>query len=453
MSYAELGDACRLARGSGLTIVEEHDAVDLAVAFASAVTGVGVVCVLDASWTEQTKAAVREHALRWTANNAPSLTPSAAESPSAAEAVDGPSQSIFMMGLSSGTSGTPKAFTRSRESWETSLAASIEYFGVSSEDITLAPGPASSSMNLYALAECLMTGSAYVGLNEFSTRTALEALQANRVTRLVVVPTLLDMMVALAQSRGQMAPHLRSIVCAGSSLAPELAKRVQKWAPGAQIYSYYGASELGFVAASLFDAETNPHNSLQLFPGVELRIINPAGDTASTGEIGDIQVKSPYISNGYAWGDDRLAFAPVEKAPSWFTVRDVGMLHPNGGLHVVGRGSDMMQIAGNNVYPQEVEQTLNTVGAPYKVIVTAVSDRRRGQRIVACLLPDKNGVTFDPPMALKELRSLASRLNSSRKPAAYYELTEAPLSTSGKLSRKRLQHWIEENDARVNRLH
>lgn len=448
MSYGEISAMCSDASGFGLQIIEEHDGLDLAAAFAKVLCGEGVACVVDASWPESTKARVREQALMWQRNRQPTPSDVALLKSSGNPAIgDGAASSIFMVGLSSGTSGTPKGFTRTRESWASSLRVSIEYFDIRPHDVTLAPGPGASSMNLYALAECLMSGSTFVGLSTFSARAALEALNSNQATRLVVVPTVLDLMVTLAESRGETAHDLRGIVCAGSALGPELARRAQNWAPQAVIHTYYGASELGFVAATVYNEQTAP--GLEPFPGVELRVDDSAGVPVLPADIGTIAVRSPYISNGYAWGDDRLAFSPVPGEGSWYTVNDLGFLDGRGKLRVVGRSSDMMQIAGNNVYPQSIERALAPSGANYAVVVTSIPDPIRAQRVVAAIQFSSAGDSADAQHTLGQIRQLATHLPATHRPSEYYLLSAAPLSAAGKLSRTLLQQWIGDNDARA----
>jgi acyl-CoA synthetase (AMP-forming)/AMP-acid ligase II len=112
--------------------------------------------VLDPKWPAGQRTAVRQRLA--SGNSGPGQTDALA---------DGPADSSFLVGLTSGTSAVPKGFIRSRASWQASFERSIGYFGLTQGDVTLAPGPLSASLNLYALAECLYAGAPFFTLPAF----------------------------------------------------------------------------------------------------------------------------------------------------------------------------------------------------------------------------------------------------------------------------------------------
>lgn len=477
LSFAELLDAAvaqpapQPSGGAALAVIDEPNGTRLAARFAGAVAGHGVAAVLDSSWPRELKAAITDRAKAWAAGEpAPPATQPGFR--------DGTPGSTFLLGLSSGTSGVPKAFTRSRESWRASFAASAPYFGVTAEDVTLAPGPMAASMNLYALGEALFTGSTFVALPQFSADAALHSVKHDGATRLVLVPTVLALLARRGLETGQGPGALTSIVCAGSALPADVVDLVRQWAPRARLFQYYGASELGFVAASEAGDRIGPAGGEtpqeplcagRAFPGAEVSVRGPGRLPASVGECGSIYVRGPYVSNGYAWGDDGLAFNVLPGRDSgggasgggasggpWYTVHDQGFLDGSGRLRVVGRASDMIVTGGANVYPQQVEADLEADAGPGTVVVTGVPDAVRGQRVVAGLFPDAGGPGGAPLTAgqlLAACRRRAAALPPHQRPTRYYALAELPLTGRGKVSRTLLQAWIGEGDARAQRIH
>ena len=144
----------------------------------------------------------------------------------------------------------PKAFTRSRRSWQESFEASIEFFGLTQDDKTLAPGPLAASLNLYALAECLYAGAEFHSLDHFDVGAAHAAVSHDGITRLVLVPTMLRLLSERGLAGGVDASGIRSIICAGSKLDARTLEAARRWAPNATIFEYYGASELSFVSGA-----------------------------------------------------------------------------------------------------------------------------------------------------------------------------------------------------------
>lgn len=430
---------------SGVAVIDVPDGTRLAVEFSAALLHGRTAMVLDAAWPDSIRQELADAAARWQGQR--ELHGSGAAAP-------------FLLGLSSGTSGLPKAFVRGTASWRESFLRSTEYFDVDRDSVTLAPGPMAASMNLYAMGESWFAGGTHVGLPRFTPDAALRAMVAHPVNRLVLVPTILELIASRGLATGQSGRQLRSIVCAGSSLTAGTLDLAREWAPNARIQQYYGAAELGFVAASTLepaaDAQDTPGSGVGCaFPGVRISIRRPDG-LAAPGQLGGVHVQSPYVCSGYAWGDDGLAYsslpaagagqaAPADTAP-WHTVHDQGWLDVQGSLHLDGRASDMIITSGTNVYPHHVEQLLS--GAPGcagpTVVVAGLSDAVRGQRVVAGI--------HAPAGLLPLIRQAATGLPAAQRPSHYFELASLPLTGSGKISRSMLVQWIEAGDPRARRI-
>ncbi|MDO5752228.1 class I adenylate-forming enzyme family protein [Arthrobacter sp.] len=417
----------------GVSVIDRPSSAELVVDFCAALFLGHTSMILDASWPAALRAKLTQAAQSWSSVQDPAVQP-------------------FLLGLSSGTSGLPKAFVRTTESWRVSFVRSAKYFELGPDSVTLTPGPLAASMNLYALGESIHAGSTLVALPRFSPDAALDAMEVHGVTRLVLVPTVLELMAARGMATGRDGGQLRSIVCAGSALPERTLTLARKWAPHARIQQYYGAAELGFVAASTVEpSAVEPSGARAVgtaFPGVDISIRDNDGCEMAAGEQGHICVRSPYVCSGYAWGDDGLAFG--EQATSWYTVRDQGHVDQNGVLHVSGRASEMIVTAGANVYPHAVEEGLAAAaGAACTIVVAGVMDGLRGQRVAAGIFNPTGPDAID----LAALRLAAAQLPAQQRPGSYYFLSDLPLIGSGKTSRAMLGQWISEGDARAQRLH
>lgn len=426
--------------GNAVLVIEEASVVDLAVQWCAARLAGRVVMVLDAGWPPSVGRALRDAAGEWTPPG------------SGVDAGHG-NDPCFLLGLSSGTGGMPKGFVRREASWRNSFVQSSHFFGVDSGSVVVAPGPPASSMNLYALGEALFAGAGFVALPRFSPEAALAALNTHAPTHLVVVPTLLQLMATYALDTGRAAPTLQRIVCAGAALGAPTLEAVRRWAPGVVVQQYYGAAELGFVAAST--VEDKPEPAGEAFPRVRWSIQDGQGTQLPQGELGTICVQSPYVCAGYAWGDDGLAFQAmtpgVQTSPDrqlpWYTVHDRGWIDPEGRLRVAGRAADMILVAGANVYPHTIEAVLSAAVA-MEVVVTGVPDALRGQRVAAAILPAQG----DAADGLAACRQAAAELPAAHRPTRWYALDALPVTGRGKISRALLAQWIEQEDSHVRRL-
>ncbi|HSU69883.1 MAG TPA: long-chain fatty acid--CoA ligase, partial [Micrococcaceae bacterium] len=148
LSFAELVESATamLPEAGSVTTLCQPNSVELVARFAAAVAGERRCAVLDPTWPAAQRHAVDQQlqAFGTPAEGLPQ--------PSLTTLLeDGRAESPFLIGLTSGTSAVPKGFSRSRISWQRSFDRSIAYFGLARQDVTLAPGPLSASLNLYAL--------------------------------------------------------------------------------------------------------------------------------------------------------------------------------------------------------------------------------------------------------------------------------------------------------------
>jgi long-chain acyl-CoA synthetase len=440
LTWAELRDSAAglVPDAKAVTSLCEANSVDFAVRFAAAVAGGRQCAVLDPSWP----ASLQEDILR----HVGAFARPAAVSPDD-ELADGAPEATFLIGLTSGTTSVPKAFTRSRRSWQESFEASIEFFGLRVDDVTLAPGPLAASLNLYALAECLYAGSEFQALETFDVGDVHGAIAHDGVTRLVLVPTMLRMLSERGLAGCVDASGVRTIICAGSKLDARTLEAARRWAPNATIFEYYGASELSFVSgAGLPAGEAASAGGTAIggpFPGVEVRILDDSGNALPDGAAGNICVQSGLVSNGYLWGDDGRALRSFD---GWFTVGDQGYLEA-GELHILGRRADMILTAGKNVFPHEVELALAAVPGVAAAVAAGMPDDLRGQRVVAGVVPSAGSIT-----ATQLRAGLDNILARDKWPLQYYALTELPATDRGKVSRNLLLDWISSGDHRIRNL-
>lgn len=417
-----------------VTVLTEGNSVEFVARFAAAVAGERQCAVLDPSWPEHLRSEV--------------CSCLGAPSPASGTALaDGPADSSFLIGMTSGTTSVPKAFTRSRKSWVLSFEASMAFFGLDPMDKTMAPGPLASSLNLYALSECLYAGSEFHTLESFDVGDVHGAITYDGITRLVLVPTMLRLLSERGLSGGVDASGVRSIICAGSKLDARTLEAARRWAPNATLFEYYGASELSFVSGlGLAPGQIPSPGGSGIgrpFPGVEVLIMDDDGGILPDGVDGNICVRSGLVSNGYLWGDDGQA---LRRFGDWFTVGDQGYL-TDGELHILGRRSDMIITSGKNVYPHEVELALASLPGVAAAVAAGMPDDLRGQRVVAGIVPSHGGVT-----ATQVKTGLEEVLARDKRPIQYYILDELPLTDRGKVSRQLLLDWIGEGDRKARRL-
>ncbi|MFJ5956212.1 class I adenylate-forming enzyme family protein [Paenarthrobacter sp. NPDC092416] len=436
LNWSGLRDAATAVLGdaSATTVLAEPNSVGFVERYAAAVAGERRCAVLDPLWPQP----MIDEVVARLGDSGTATTDLL---------VDGDPSSTFLVGLTSGTTSVPKAFTRSRRSWQVSFEASIEFFGLCQHDRTLAPGPLAASLNLYALSECLYAGASFHTLEKFDVGDAHAAISHDGITRLVLAPTMLRLLSERGLAGDVDASGITSIICAGSKLDARTLEAARRWAPNAAIFEYYGASELSFVSGTRLAAgeplDVGGTGIGQPFPGVELRILDDAGNALADGEHGNISIRSGMVSDGYLWGDDGQAFRCLD---GWYTVGDQGYLN-DGTLHILGRRSDMIITSGKNVYPHEVELALASVPGISAAVAAGIPDDIRGQKVIAGVVPAYGAVT-----ATQLRTGLDGLLARDKWPLQYYVLAELPVTDRGKVSRTVLLDWIKNHDSRAKPL-
>ena len=129
----------------------------------------------------------------------------------------------------------------------------------------------------------------------------------------------------------------------------------------------------------------------QVLPGHELEIRSANGSVLKEREIGRIMVRGPSVMQGYF--SNREETARVLSADGWLDTGDIGYL-VGGSLVVTGRSKDLILVNGRNVWPQDLEWTVeHQVDGVRAGDVTAFSvDEGEGERVVLLVQCRKSNV-------------------------------------------------------------
>ncbi|MBL8643650.1 MAG: AMP-binding protein [Rhodospirillaceae bacterium] len=329
----------------------------------------------------------------------------------------------FLIGFTSGTTGTPKAFIRTHGTWTASFAASAGEYGIGPETRMLVPGPLSHGLSLYAAVETLNAGGTVFMEGRFDSDRMMELACGGQVNTIAAAPTLLDLM--LDSHPPRIGHHVRAIVTAGAKLPPRLRERLTAAFPNAAVIEYYGASELSFVSIARADEGCPPESVGRAFAGVELKVSRDDGAPAAVDEVGTVWVKSAMVSSGYVGETDGTGFRTQD---GWATVGDRGSLDARGFLTLVGREGDMIISGGLNVYPQEVEAVLGAAAKVAEVLVLGEADERWGQIVTAVIAGE--GAT------LADLKQhCAEHLPPYKHPRRWFRIAAFAHTASGKIDR------------------
>ena len=345
----------------------------------------------------------------------------------------------FYIGFTSGTTGKPKGFVRVHRSWTASFAASRLEFGINKNDHILAPGPVVNSLTLYATIEGLAAGATVNLLRKFDAVAVIDQISEHPITLLVAVPTMLKAILTTANSQRAKFPMLRALLSSGSKLDPELREALQDVFPNADVFEYYGASELSFVTVNSSREEGAAESIGRPFYGVEISIRREkTKEVVMPGEIGQLWVKSEFICSGYLDSREETSF---DMENGWASVGDIAWCDASGYVHLVGRKQDMLISGGLNVYPLELELALQNFPEVAEAAVIGLPDKYWGDLV--CAVVRWQGTAR---LTMKQLTErLVGIVENYKFPRRLFAISRFPQTASGKVSRVMLREQILTN--------
>lgn len=340
----------------------------------------------------------------------------------------------FYVGFTSGSTGLPKGFERHHQSWTESLEACLRTFGPAAGQRVLAPGRVSHSLFLFGMVLGLYSGAGIVVQEKFSASQTLHTLNEGQTPCLVAVPSQLLLLLEVA-NRKRLAPMpaVQLILISGARWMRQRTPELQALFPKARIVEFYGASETSFMTWMNADARTPTHVVGRPFDNVTIDIRQPDAQG-----VGQIYVRSPMLFNGYV--GPQTDHTAALRDGDWLSVRDMGYVNEQGLLCLVGRENRMLVTQGKNLFPEEVENVLQTHPAVMQVSVQGVPDALRGQQVAALMQ-----VQTELP-AITLAAWCRERLEPYKVPKRFYTCTDWPMTASGKTDHARLAQLLHAQD-------
>jgi len=351
---------------------------------------------------------------------------------------DPPADAPCLLVYTSGTTGRPKGAMLSHRALATVAANGIDGFGITEADRVLSVLPMFHVGGLNILTLPALKAGATVILHErFEPGMALAAIARERPTLTLVVPAVMQAMIAHPDWATTDLSSLRA-VGAGSSVIPR-ALIDAFHARGVPVMQVYGATETGPTATVLPRADAIRKAGSCGLPAShsEIEIFRDDGARAGDDERGELWVRGGNLFSGY-WRDEastRAAFAPG----GWFRSGDIGHRDGEGFLWVDDRKSDLIISGGENVYPAELEAVLAAHPAVARCAVVARRDPRWGEVPVA-FVALRQGATLSRADALA---LFDGRLARFKHPRDIVFVDQLPTTALGKVEKFRLRAMLE----------
>jgi acyl-CoA synthetase (AMP-forming)/AMP-acid ligase II len=339
----------------------------------------------------------------------------------------------------SGSSGRPKGVCLSHRNLAVVALAVIEHMPITADDSYLMVVPMHYVHGIMQLLVHAFAGASVFFLPSFVfPKKVVDAIRTTRVSGFSGVPFHFAAITARGGFLEAELPDLRWVTVTGGKLSANAIMQILDRFPSLRFHIAYGQTECAPRATALDPAKTpaKPESVGSPIPGVEVLLLDEAGQPVPQGEPGEVVVKGENVMLGY-WNDSDATAAVIDDEGRLHT-GDIGRFDSDGDLYLVGRRSAMIKSAGERIVPEEIERILVAHPAVEDAVVVGVEDPMLGQRVVAHIQPGKDQDTG--PLVAEVRDYCLSRLPLSRAPQDFILWASFPRTANGKPDRVRIAH-------------
>lgn len=364
------------------------------------------------------------------------------------ESVDQAMEDEDLAGLfyTGGTTGRAKGVMLSHKNMMSNALNALVAIGFINQDKWLHAAPMFHLADIGAIFSLTMLGTCHVFIPVFNPVHVLEAIQNERVTATLLVPTMLNAVLNHPDVDNYDLSSLRRLVYGASPMPVELLRQgLQKW--GQIFVQGYGMTETSPLLTVLDPAdhilEGTPEQVRRLSScgkevlGVEVHVVNIEGEDVHPGEIGEIIARGPNVMLGY-WRMPEATDAAI--VDGWMHTGDVATIDEENYIYIVDRAKDMIISGGENVYSVEVENALYTHPAVLEVAVIGIPDETWGEAVHAVVVC-KPGMQVTGDELIEHAHTLIASYKTPR--SIEFSQDALPKSGAGKILKRTLRdkYW------------
>ncbi len=379
---------------------------------------------------------VEDRVIAWTDGAAGPDTLDGLIAAGSTDELDPPASSGRTIILTSGTTGTPKGAPRPQGG----ISAAVSLLSIMPLRRGWTCHVAAPLFHTWGFAHyqlAMLLGTKLVLTRKFDPEDALRQLTEHKCDSFVVIPVMLQRILALPEETlsKYACPDLKVVASSGSALPGDLPER---WMDhfGDNIYSVYGSTEVAWASiASPQDLREAPGTAGRLPHATVVKIFDADGKELPPGESGRIFVGNALQFEGYTGGGGK------ELVDGLMSSGDVGRFGDDGRLYVEGRDDEMIVSGGENVFPKEVEDCIAGHPGVAEVAAIGVDDDDFGKRLRAYVVRAPDAEVSDG-----ELRErVKAELARYKVPRDIIFIDELPRNATGKVLKRELAQRDEDD--------
>jgi acyl-CoA synthetase (AMP-forming)/AMP-acid ligase II len=339
--------------------------------------------------------------------------------------------------FTSGTTGTPKAVLINHRNLES--ACYIEnrhHHQTRADNFLLIPPLYHTGAKMHWFGS-LIVGAKAVILKGIDPRWILEAISEEGVTVVwLLVPWALDILFALESGDLRLSDYQldqwRLMHIGAQPVPPSLVHEWRKIFPAHQYDTNYGLTETTGPGCVHLGLENSHKVGAIGRPGFdwEYKIVDDQKALVARGEPGELAVKGPGVMQGYYRNPEETANSLVD---GWLMTGDIAREDEEGFIWLVDRKKDVIITGGENIYPVEIEEFLQSHAKVQDVAVIGLPSLRLGEIATAIVQPKANQT-----LTVDELATHCEALPRYKRPRKFI-FGDVPRNPTGKIEKPKLR--------------
>lgn len=340
----------------------------------------------------------------------------------------------------SGTTGLPKGAVNTNFNVIHTMISYKRIYDLTSDDRTVIAVPLFHVTGLYAqLLTYINLGCTIALLPMYKTDEMLRVLEEERITSMIVVPTIYVMMLMHPEHKNYDLSNLRVAGFGGAPMSGETVKMLQEWLPGIELHNTYGLTEIASPGTCMPKEDAmRKLGSIGLpFPVNKCKIADPVtGKELPPNTEGELLINSPNLTPVYWQNLEATVKAIID---GWLHTGDIAKIDEEGYVYIMDRIKDMINRGGEKIFCVEVEDVLYSNNKVMEAAVVGVPDEVFGEVVKACIVP-RPGETLTEEEVQDWVRE---RLAKYKVPKFVQFLTELPKNPNGKVMKNVLREMHE----------
>jgi long-chain acyl-CoA synthetase len=288
---------------------------------------------------------------------------------------------------STGSTGKPKRVSRTHFNLIALADNHTETIGWTEKDRILFTIPLAHTYGFGNFISAVKVGASIYVLEGFNRNRVADLIERESISVFPAVPFILDVMAETFSPKPRDFSSLKLVLSAGAPLSRHTFFKFHERF-GVYPRQLYGSTETGVISINLDEHIENNFDSVgPPVKNVEVRVFREDGSEALRNEVGEIAVKSPSMTTGYYGLPEETE--RVFKNGYYFT-EDLGKIDDKGYIYIVGRKKLFINVAGNKVDPQEIENFLMMHPKIKEAVVLGSTDSYGNESVKAVIVPKED---------------------------------------------------------------